>query len=957
MNSDRWSTLRALFDELADLPPAERDARLNAADIDDGMRAELVALLAADDTPADLLNATQPGLRLAATPPLPEALGPYRIDALIARGGMGAVYRAHRDTGDYEQTVAIKVLRRGLDTDDVLQRFHYERQILASLQHPNIAHLIDGGSTDDGLPYFVMEYVEGQPITAYADAQRLTIAQRLELFQTVCDAVQYAHQNLVIHRDLKPSNILVTAEGQVKLLDFGIAKLVAEEPAADAVRTQTGMRVMTPEYAAPEQIKGEAITTATDVYQLGILLYELLIGTRPFRLQERARHALEQAILQEQPTRPSTAVHTTTEVADVETATVAAARSTSLDRLQRNIRGDLDTIVLMALRKEADRRYGSAAQLAEDLRRYQSGLPVEARPASVGYRVERFVRRNRAGVAAAAVMLVLLTGAGIFSAVQAQRAVTERDRARSEALASETVTNLLVDLFQQADTGRTEGETVTVRQVLDDAPARLEEELPDQPTIRGRLLSRIGRVYANLSLYEEADSILQVADGLLALDPEARIPRAQALTHRGWTMRQVGALADADSMYQAALALLEPLAASPDEALTVLLGMAQVALDQFEVARADSLLTVSAALAERAGTPAGQNNLADLHQFLAEKYMAQNQFADAEAAFDQAMYYGEAAHGRVSTPQMMIANNFASFLSRTGRYQKADTIFRELAYINTQLYGDLPRMNRAGIYHAWATNQRRSGNLIAADTLWNTALGDLRVIKPVVPPALGAVLNSVAGLKRELGDLDAAEALFKEATPYIRQTRGDKHPDTFAVENNLALTYLAQENYELAIDQLESIVARARNAFSPPDQYLADFTINLAGAYVKVGRLADAEPLARDAATQFDALFTEPHRKRMNTRHTLAEILRRSERLEEARLVMQDTQAMSARVPTGLEHTNGLLVRTRLYRDLAEMDSARYALDRLTTVLDSLGVASGEQYESAQTLRAELAAP
>ncbi|MEM1093811.1 MAG: protein kinase [Bacteroidota bacterium] len=954
MTPDRWSTLRALFDELAELPPDARGAHLDAADIDDAMRAELLALLAADDTPADLLNATQPGLRLAATPPMPEALGPYRIDTLIARGGMGAVYRAHRDTGDYDQTVAIKVLRRGLDTDDVLERFRYERQILASLQHPNIAHLIDGGSTEDGLPYFVMEYVEGQPITAYADAQRLPIAERLKLFQTVCDAVQYAHQNLVIHRDLKPSNILVTAEGQVKLLDFGIAKLVADEPTADAVRTQTGMRVMTPEYAAPEQIKGEPITTATDVYQLGILLYELLIGTRPFRLHERARHALEQAILQDQPTRPSTAVQTTTTAADDSTPTVANARSTSLERLQRNIRGDLDTIVLMALRKEADRRYNSAAQLAEDLRRHQEGLPVEARPASVGYRVERFVQRHRAGVAAAAVMLVLLTSAGIFSAVQAQRAVTERDRARSEAIASETVTNLLVDLFQQADTGRTEGETITVRQVLDDAPARLEAELPDQPAIRGRLLSRIGRVYANLSLYEDADSILQVADKLLADDPAARLPRAQALIHRGWTMRQVGALADADSLYQAALALLEPRAASPDEALTALLGSAQIALDQFEVARAESLLTVSAALAEDMESAEGQNNLADMHQFLAQKHIAQNRFADAEAAFDRALYYGEAAHGRVSTPHMMIVNGFAGFLSAIGRYEKADSLFRELADISAQLYGDTPRIERAGLYHAWATNQRISGNLVAADTLWETALSDLRAIKPVIPQAMGAVLNSMASLRREFGQLDDAEALFKEAASYIRKVVGDKHPDTIIIENNLALTYLAQENYELAIAQLESIVARARSAYSPPDQYLADFTINLAGAYVKVGRLAEAEPLARDAAAQFDSLFADPHQKRMNARYTLVEILRRSDRLEEARMVMQDTKAMSAGVPTGLEHTDGLLVITRLYRDLAEMDSARYALDRLTTVLDSLGVASGEQYEAAQQLKAEL---
>ncbi|GAB5520781.1 MAG: hypothetical protein RhofKO_30320 [Rhodothermales bacterium] len=954
MNPDRWHTLRALFDELIELTPDERAARLAAADLDAEMHAELLALLEADDAPAELLDATRPGARLAATAPLPETLGPYRIDSLIARGGMGAVYRAHRDTGDYEQVVAIKVLRRGLDTDDLLRRFQYERQILARLQHPHIAHLIDGGSTDDGRPFFVMEYVEGQPITTYADEQRLTIPERVALFQTVCDAVQYAHQNLVIHRDLKPSNILVTPDGQVKLLDFGIAKLVAEDAAPDTAMTQTGMRVMTPEYAAPEQIKGEPITTATDVYQLGILLYELLIGTRPFRLQEQARHALEQAILQDVPTRPSTAVQTTTQLAAADTVAIASARSTSFDRLQRNIRGDLDTIVLMALRKEADRRYSSAAQLAEDLRRHQEGLPVEARPASVGYRIERFVQRHRAGVAAAAVMLVLLTGAGVFSAIQAQRAVAERDRARQEALASETVTNLLVGMFEQADTGTTEGEAITVRQVLEEAPARLEEELPSQPVIRGRLLSRIGRVYANLSLYQEADSILQVAEALLRDDPEANEHLARTLVHRGWTKRNASAYPEADSLYQAALGLLEPLDQHASTALPALLGLAHVNLDQFEFIRAESLLALIPPLTDQLETTEHQASLAQLHTLLGQQYAGQNRNDEAVIAYERAIEHGRAAYGDVHNNQLMLLNNQANFLSDIGRYAQADSLFREGLAINNQLYGDVSAMSRAALYHSWAITQRRSGNLAAADTLWEAALVDLRALLPPDASPIGAVLNSVASVKRQLGQLDEAEVMFKDVIRRFKQTFGDAHPNTLAAENNLAIVYLSGRNYEQAIAQFEGIRGRAQRLFTPPDQYLANFAVNLGGAYVKVDRLDEAEPLVRNAIEQFDALFTDPHPKRMNARHTLVDILRRLGRLDEAQVVMRDLQALGAQLPTGTEHTNSLLVQVRLYRDLAQADSARYTLNRLITTLDSLGIQSGDQYDAAQHLQAEL---
>jgi non-specific serine/threonine protein kinase/serine/threonine-protein kinase len=372
-------------------------------------------------------------------------IGPYRLVREIGHGGMGAVYLAVRDDDAFQKRVAVKVLRRGMDTDAIISRFRNERQILAGLDHPNIARLIDGGSTADGLPYFVMEYVDGAPIDEYADAQHLDTTARLDLFQQVCAAVQYAHQNLIIHRDIKPANVLVTRDGVPKLLDFGIAKLVNPELAGHTLApTALGLQLMTPEYASPEQVRGDPVTTATDVYSLGMLLYELLTGRRPYELGSRAPSDIARIVCETVPPRPSTAVTTGwvpgagTEPAvpasggaagTSETRVRTRTRTTDPERLRRRLAGDLDNIVMKALSKEPPRRYASVDQFAEDVRRHLAGLPVIARKDTFGYRASKFVRRNRAAVVAAAGVVLALVAGIIGVAWQASVARTERARA------------------------------------------------------------------------------------------------------------------------------------------------------------------------------------------------------------------------------------------------------------------------------------------------------------------------------------------------------------------------------------------------------------------------------------------------------------------------------------------------------------------------------------------------
>jgi tRNA A-37 threonylcarbamoyl transferase component Bud32/tetratricopeptide (TPR) repeat protein len=343
-------------------------------------------------------------------------IGAYAIVREIGRGGMGAVYLAQRADGAFEKKVAIKVLKRGLDTDEILRRFLAERQILARLDHPSIVRLIDGGTTDDGLPYLAMDYVEGLPITQFAREHQLSVQERLKLFRAVCSAVTYAHQNLIVHRDLKPSNILITKEGEVRLLDFGIAKLLEPEAEAYAV-TMTMLRVMTPEYASPEQVKGGPVTTVSDVYSLGVIFYELLTEERPYRLKHRTPDEISKAICEQEPERPSTTV----------------AKGDGSSKLQvpssKLLRGDLDNIVLRALRKEPERRYASVDQLSDDIRRHLEGLPIQACKDTFAYRSGKFIQRHKIGVAAAAMIVAVLVGGIIATTWEWRAAKAERAKA------------------------------------------------------------------------------------------------------------------------------------------------------------------------------------------------------------------------------------------------------------------------------------------------------------------------------------------------------------------------------------------------------------------------------------------------------------------------------------------------------------------------------------------------
>ena len=490
MDTERWRRIKAIYREALDRAEDERERYVHEACAgDEALAAEILALLqpAGGETDAlgDIVGSASGGWWAGSV--AGERLGPYRLLEVIGEGGMGQVYLAERADEEFEQRVAIKMaswLRAG---PEVIERFRVERQILANLEHPNIARLLDGGRADNGVPYLVMEYVDGESIVDYAASRSLD--QRLELFLAICDAVQYAHRKLVVHRDIKPSNILVGADGVPKLLDFGIAKLL--EPGDSEPLTRAEARIMTPEYASPEQLSGQPVTTATDVYGLGMILYRLMADALPFDLGSRTSPEIRDIVCHTEPVLPSR----------------AAAAAGRPDRASR-LRGDLDNVIMMALRKDPQRRYATVKELADDIRNYRANLPVRARGDGWSYRTGKFLRRHRA----AATAVVLVVGAIAAQTVfYTQRLAEERDAAVRERQVAESTTAFLVDLFEVSDPASARGETVTAREILDRGAVRIREELTDDDDIRARMLQTMGRVYERLGLYDDARGLMEEA--------------------------------------------------------------------------------------------------------------------------------------------------------------------------------------------------------------------------------------------------------------------------------------------------------------------------------------------------------------------------------------------------------------------------------------------------------------
>ncbi|MEM7349839.1 MAG: serine/threonine-protein kinase [Acidobacteriota bacterium] len=695
----RWKNLEPLMLQALELAPEERSAFLRQATPDEALRREVRSLLAEIDETDPLFD--QPAAERLDTPAgsgLRQA-GPYRVLRPLGEGGMSSVYLAERIDGVHSARVALKQLHEALVTPAMIRRFEAEREILATLRHPNIAQLLDGGTTAAGRPYLVMERVEGLPIDTYCARHQLALDQRIDLLIKVCQAVHYAHQNLVVHRDLKPGNILVTEAGEPKLLDFGIAKLLDPESfPRTVVATHPGQTPMTPAYASPEQITGQPITTATDVYALGVLAYELLCGTRPFSAQGTGSFDLLQAICQADPPRPSSKV-------DRQASEASSGLPQDRVRLRRALSGDLDNIVLKALNKEPERRYPSAEQLAADFAHYRRGEPVSARRRSWRYVVGKFVRRNRLPVAATSAGILALVVTLIALVLQRRETLVALDRA-------EFTSRFLVDQFRQADPWERSDE-VTAGEFLERGVERLDG-LEAPPSVRAELGSAMG----------------------LSLLGVGRVDEARRLLNE--SLRHFEAKRDAVRVAELHLSLAE---------LEILSG-------RFE----ESLRQAQASLELQEGQV---RNEADTVRSMAAVGKALEKlglFDEAQAMLEAALE--RAADGALS-PEILgtVTEDLGSLLSRQGAYERAEQIMRQtLALWTEEFGGDHPRT--AYVMNSLSSLMSRRGDLAAAADLLQATATILQRSLGEDHPVLIVTLTNLGHVRQKQGDFETAAATY-----------------------------------------------------------------------------------------------------------------------------------------------------------------------------------------------------
>jgi serine/threonine protein kinase/tetratricopeptide (TPR) repeat protein len=694
-----------------------------------------------------------------------DRIGPYRVLRTLGVGGMGEVFLAERADAEFEQQVAIKVVYGGAVARNVQSRLKIERQILAQLDHPNIAHLLDGGSLPDGTAYIVMEYVDGVPIDAFCDSNRLDIVARLKLFQTVCAAVHYAHQNLIVHRDLKPSNILVTAAGTPKLLDFGIAKLLDERQAGHHTLavTQADIRVMTPDHASPEQVRGQAITTSSDVYVLGVLLYKLLAGTGPFVIPSMRLTDIERAICEKDPSLPSHAV-SMDDSADA--CGIADARGTGAHRLRRILRGDLDNIVIMAMRKEPERRYGSAQQMASDIQRYLEGKPVIARRDTMSYRTAKFVSRHwlpvTAGVSAAFLILAFAT----TTYVQSLRIAAERDRvaqqrglAERERVRAEEVSCFLVNLFKLSNPEENRGNQVTARELLDSGAKRLRAGLNDQPETKAALLSTVGAVYDSLGQYQVA---LPILDESLQLQPQAHDKsRIITLLELGRARIGTGDLPGAEAPLQEALHLSQSnFGASSVESGHALWALGMLRHQQGQFGEAKDLYVRSLEILESSGAP--QTDVSDVLDDLAKVYGREQQWTLAKQTYERALTVDRQVLGDDNPRVAWHLTNLAIVAQNIGDLRKAESRYRDAIRRMERAYGvgDPQTADAIGNYGLLL---QREGRLAEAEPLLRSALALALSQYGQEHYKVGYARVSLAILLHDQGNLTEAESHFRQA--------------------------------------------------------------------------------------------------------------------------------------------------------------------------------------------------
>ncbi|MEO6689123.1 MAG: serine/threonine-protein kinase [Dokdonella sp.] len=840
MRAEHWKRVSELFERALDIPEQTRAAWLAGECASDAeLRGAVERMLDADAFTDDflerpLMNAGDGEAHPADADIAGTMFGPYRALRPIGAGGMGEVWLAARADGEFEQQVAIKRLH--YPTPELVRRFRHERRVLAGLQHPNIAQLHDGGVGADGAPYFVMEYVEGEPITRYCEQHDCGLDARIDLLLQVCDAVQHAHRNLIVHRDLKPSNVLVDATGKVKLLDFGIAKVLESTDGSDEA-TATLIQRMTPDYAAPEQIRGEQVTTATDVYALGVLLFELLAGDRPYRLG-RQRGDIERAIVTVTPASASS----------------VAARSSGVQReWARRLRGDLDRIIAKAMAKEPERRYASAEAFGEDLRRHCAGRPVLARGDDAGYRLSKFVGRNRAGVAAAAAVVIALVAATAISLNQAQVAQRQAQRADAEK-------SFVLGILDANDPNDTQGkgETLTARQILDRAAERLDKDLADQPAVRAELKDEIGNLYWDYGQYERALPLFEQA---VQLAEAAQLPaaqRAEIMIDLGDDQRILRRLDEASATFHTALELARAGAGEDSELDIKVRSDYSVTLAyaaQFDESEAQAR-RVFDVVAKR--HPKNSAEYSGAMGTLAFSLSERRRFTPAIDLLEQQLIVNKALHPQVHSTVSTALNDLGVAQLSAGRLAQAEASLRAALSMHEQLLGRT--------HPHYGGSETSLGRVLDREGRFEEARAALVEGMDIRRHALGEDAHVLDSSHRALalnamhrGDLAAAEGDARKAQAIDLRVYGMRHPESLESQLVLGEVLVAKGAYEEAIPLLQRVSAIADEVFGPPNDIAGYAQALQAHALARTGHADMALPVHERALKSLRGSVGEAH--------------------------------------------------------------------------------------------------
>ncbi|MDJ0917980.1 MAG: serine/threonine-protein kinase [Woeseiaceae bacterium] len=866
-----WQRARQVFDQVTRVPAAERlDKLAELSDGDEALFAFVKKLLdsASDSIVEEVIG--QAALDLAPERAA-ETLGPYRIERLIGEGGMGDVYLAKRADGAFSQRVAIKILGARRPHKDLVRRFEAERQILANLNHPNIASLIDGGETSDGLPYLVMEYVDGRPIHRYCDEEQLDVHQRLELFLKVLGAIDHAHRQLIVHRDIKPSNIFVNDAGEPKLLDFGIAKLLDPELSdRTLVETVDSMRMLTPRHASPEQLRGETVTVASDIYSLGVLLYELLSGLFPYQFASNRSADIENVICDTDPSKPSVRLAQTIASEPEAAAEIAAARQLRLNELSKLMGGDLDNIVLTAMQKAVDRRYATVRDLAADVSAFLTHRPVAARADSLVYRASKFLRRNRAiaSISTAAFLFVSTATVLAFNQVAEQRDAAETERARAEA-----VSGFLQGIFEVSDPDESMGEAISARDILEEGSRRIGSELADQPATRATMLRVLGEVYNKLGDTRSAgDQLDQSIDLLRQLGAAEQDELATALLVRGIIHQDRSEFDEAKPYIDESVSLREAIHGRNSfevaEVYNVKAHFLEMIgeLDDAEVLYRESLeINRRLADGDHVYVAESMTTLAGLHRTRGRHDQAEPLLRDAIAMLDR-------LYGHDNLEQAQSERQLAGLLRDTGRFEESQALYKKVIATRQRMLGE-EHIEVAHVWNSYSQLLDEMGDLDGAIEAHERFLTTLEKATDGPHASYGAAYNNYGFLLQRQGSFDEAIRYFNLSIDMQDEIGlSPRHPNRSFPLQGLGVALNEKAEFEDALPVLEDALSIRREHFGENHRFTLQTKYEVGVSLTGLNRYPEAETLLVDAYANLASLRGETHRETLLAANRLVEL-------------------------------------------------------------------------------------